>query len=79
MKPFYYKIEQIDSEEGVYEEIYEELQDLKDHADREAEPGAQRAAQRRYEGGRGVTGRLCDGLDVQRHQVNIQLQIVRLE
>ena len=63
----------------MYEEIYCELQDLKDHANREAQPGAQRASQCRYEGGRGVAGRLCDGLDVQRHQVNIQLEIVRLE
>ena len=62
----------------MYDEIYGELQDLKYHADREAEPGTQRATQRGYEGGRGVASRLCDGLDVQGHQVNIQLEIVRL-
>ena len=60
-------------------EVQHKLQDLKYHADREPQPGTQRAPQGGYEGGRGVPRRLCYGLDIQWHEVHVQLEIIFLE
>ena len=59
-------------------QVHCQLQQLKQHADGEANPDPQGATDGGDESGEAVSGRLRDGLHIERHEVDVHLEVVVL-
>ena len=61
-----------------HSQVHSQLQQLEQHADGEAHPDAQGATDGGDESGEAVPGRLRDGFHIERHEVDVNLEVVVL-